>query len=423
MSPGTPGLSPVLDALVQKGLFDRLPVTFSTFFFDQIKDWDLLFPAERSYYERLFSLLDRSDPDEVNKLFAPMLAAEQRMGVNEKVWPRRTFTLEQVDLLNRNAHYPEWRKAVAQVFSQLDPILDEEVARRGHARVVIVLSPADLPVGPDRMWTRLSKTGKRVALELPGEPADYVSLLLTGSPSSAKQVSLLDLCAKARPQDRYAAWSIDAAGGVTALSHEPRVVRFSYTQLQQYRTRLMTEVQKAIDTEQIRGPRQLGARLRQMKIRASEGAIGNDPVLAEFARAVLLTGNGTLLLNNTFVEWAAVQAVRRARPTLTAISFGIRNKVKPFSSLLIYTDQEGASPVPTQADVLGSYVDLEIFYEYVWQEFGKYPEYRGNTAFLFVGDGLDEMHVIGPKDLPLLDTKKPLSLDRVFETLREWMAV
>ena len=160
-----------------------------------------------------------------------------------------------------------------------------------------------------------------------------------------------------------------------------------------------------------------------MKIRADEGEIGKDQVLGEFARAVLLAGNGTLLLNNTFVEWAAMQAVRRARPTMTAISFGIRNKVKPFSSLLIYTDQETASPVPTQADVLGSYVDLEIFYQYVWQEFGKYAEYRGNTAFLFVGEGLDEMLVMGPPDFPLLRASKPVPLPSVFRQTKEWMSV
>ena len=47
---------------VDKGLFERLPVSFSAFCFDQIKDWDLLFPHERGYFQRLFALLDRSDP-------------------------------------------------------------------------------------------------------------------------------------------------------------------------------------------------------------------------------------------------------------------------------------------------------------------------------------------------------------------------
>ena len=49
-------------------------------------------------------------------------------------------------------------------------------------------------------------------------------------------------------------------------------------------------------------------------------------VLRAFVRDVLLTGNGTLFVNNTFVEWAAVQALRRAQPeesvTEIAMSWG-----------------------------------------------------------------------------------------------------
>ena len=95
-----------------------------------------------------------------------------------------------------------------------------------------------------------------------------------------------------------------------------------------------------------------------MKILAEEGSLASDTILAEFARAVLLAGNGTLLINNTFVEWATVQAIRRARPSITISAFGVRNKMKPFSSLLIYADQEKSSPIPTQVDTLGTYVDL-----------------------------------------------------------------
>ena len=59
--PATPPVSPALQKLLDKGLLDRLPVSFSAFCFDQMKDWALLFPAERSYYERLFGMLDYTD--------------------------------------------------------------------------------------------------------------------------------------------------------------------------------------------------------------------------------------------------------------------------------------------------------------------------------------------------------------------------
>src|SRR5881396_1750510 len=102
-------VSPLLQRLIDGGLLDRLPVTFGTFFFDQIKEWDLLFPSEQNYFERLFGLLDRSEPKVVEELFAPLRRLEPVMGVNEQVWPKRRFTLDQVDFLNRNAHYAEWR--------------------------------------------------------------------------------------------------------------------------------------------------------------------------------------------------------------------------------------------------------------------------------------------------------------------------
>jgi hypothetical protein len=125
---------------------------------------------------------------------------------------------------------------------------------------------------------------------------------------------------------------------------------------------LVTHILK---TQDVRGPRQLLAKLKDLKIRPSEGDMGRDPVLAEFTRATLLSGNGTLLINNTFVEWSTLQAVRRARPSLTVASFGIRNKIKPFTSLLIYADQDISNPIPTQMDTLGTYVDLEIFDQFI----------------------------------------------------------
>jgi hypothetical protein len=196
------------------------------------------------------------------------------------------------------------------------------------------------------------------------------------------------------------------------------VVGLDYEALAAYRQRLMDDVRHVVEKEQIRGPRELGARLRKMKILASEGGLSSDAVLAEFARAVLLAGNGTLLINNTFVEWATVQAIRRARPSMVIAAFGVRNKLKPFSSLLIYADQDKSSPIPTQVDTLGTYVDLEVFYQYIWQEFEKYAEYRRNTVHIFAAEGMDEALIIAPPDFKLPDKIAP---EKLTAAAREWM--
>jgi hypothetical protein len=412
-------LSPTLQALVDKGLFDRLPPTFSTFFFEKLQEWETLFPAERGYHERLFSLIDRSDAALVEKLFEPLRRIEHDMGINEKSWPRRHFTLDQVDFLNRSAHYPEWRKAISDIFAHLDPVLEEEIERQGRARLVIVIAPAELPVGPDRMWLRIRQHGKRVPIAPPEDVADYLPLLLTGAARKEAAPSISARCALAK--EPYAAWSIEAGGALSDSGDPGALVALSYDKLREYRARLTAEVSHILKTQDVRGPRELLAKLKELKIQATEGDVGRDPVLAEFTRATLLSGNGTLLINNTFVEWSTVQAVRRARPSATVVSFGIRNKVKPFTSLLIFADQETSSPIPTQMDTLGTYVDLEIFYQYIWQEFERYAEYRRNTAYLFVGEGMDEMLAIAPPDFPLLTATQPVKLAQVFGTMKDWM--
>ena len=418
-----PKVSPALQTLLDKGLLEHLPVSFSAFCIDQMREWELLFPAERHYYERLFGLLDRSSPQSVDRLFASIRELEPKMGVNDKTWPAGRFTLEQVDFLNRNPFYPEWRRAVAAVFAELDPVLDSEIARGGHARLVIVIAPADLPMDPARMWTRLTHRGKRVAIQSPERAEEFLPLLLTGD-KQGRAATIADRFVAGKNGGPYTSWMVESGAALSSLgTNSPSVVKCSYTVLDSYRKRLMREVQHVVESQEVAGPRQLSARLKQLKILSSEGHLAKDPILAEFARAILLSGNGTLLINNTFVEWATIQAVRRARPSVAIVGFGIRNKVKPFSNLLIYTDQDSANPIPSQMDTLGSYVDLEVFHQYIWQEFDKYAEYRNNTAFLFVGEGMEEALVIAPPDFPLLATAGPFSLSDIFHHMNDWLGV
>lgn len=416
--------SPIIKKLLDAGFFDQLPRTFSTYCFDQIKDWDLLFEAEQSYFERFFGLLGRSEPALVQELFAQLRKVEKKMGINEKVWPKREFTLDQVDFLNRSSLYPEWRRVIADIFSRLNPLLEEEVARSGRPRLVVVTCPADLPVGPDRMWTRFRGEGRRVRLALPTdeEVKDFLPQLLTGAKLSSGRQTLAESYAREKAKSPHEVWVVEAGSQLSALmTSSQRFVKLSYERLLPYRTRLMAEVDRLVKTQDIPGPRQLGAKLKQLKVLASEAEAATDPALAEFLRSVLLSGNGTLLINNTFVEWATIQAVRRAKPHLMLVSFGIRNKVKPFSSLLIYTEQETTTPIPTQADTLGSYVDLEVFTHYIWMEFEKYPEYRRNTVYYFVGEAMDEMLLLAPPDFPLANAEQPVSLQGLFSLAKDWL--
>lgn len=168
----------------------------------------------------------------------------------------------------------------------------------------------------------------------------FLPRLLTGDNRNAQQKTLPELYAAGKANSPHDAWMVEAGRALSTLTttSPTGLVKLSYEALQEYRRRLMKEVDKVLKTQDIPGPRQLGAKLKQLRVLPSENEAASDQVLAEFMRSVLLSGNGTLLINNTFVEWATVQAVRR-KPSVAVISFGVRNKIKPFSSLLIYTEQ------------------------------------------------------------------------------------
>ena len=109
---------------------------------------------------------------------------------------------------------------------------------------------------------------------------------------------------------------------------------------------------------------------------------------------MLLTGNGTLFVNNTFVEWAAVQALRRAQPRILVTRFGVRDKLKPFSSLLLFSQPRASDQIPLLEDPVGSFVDAEQLSYYVWLNAEKSPAYRTRTLYLFLAEGIDEMLAI-----------------------------
>jgi len=74
-------------------------------------------------------------------------------------------------------------------------------------------------------------------------------------------------------------------------------------------------------------------------------------------------------------------------------------------------------------DMLGSYVDLEILYQYVWHQFEKFPEYPNKTAYLFAGDGLDQMFIIAPSGFLSKLPTAPAPLAKVNRLMKDWLSL
>ena len=180
----------------------------------------------------------------------------------------------------------------------------------------------------------------------------------------------------------------------TGASAVPTSTGLSYDRLRGYRDDLTRALYEKIQAG-VESPQAFAAYARSLRIAPRPGALRHAPdVVQAFVRDLFLTGNGTLFVNNTFVEWAAVQAIRRAEPRLLVARYGVRDKMKPFSSLLLFSQPRASDQIPEIEDPVGSFIDVEQLSHYVWLNAEKSPAYRQRTLHLLLAEGIDEMLAI-----------------------------
>jgi hypothetical protein len=150
--------------------------------------------------------------------------------------------------------------------------------------------------------------------------------------------------------------------------------------------------------------------------------VASDPAIQEFVRALFLSGNGALIFGNSFVEWAASEVIRRARPRFLAVRFGVRSKPKPFTSVAVFENPDRVNPLPSVDDEAGSATDAQILAAYIWYSALRYEEYRRSTVCICLAGSLSEAYVVAPPDFALGQTPGPISIDVMAESLRTWIA-
>ena len=110
----------------------------------------------------------------------------------------------------------------------------------------------------------------------------------------------------------------------------------------------------------VESPQAFAAYASSLQIVPPAGTLLYAPdILLAFVRDVLISGDGTLLMNNTFVEWAAIQALRRAQPRILVTRFGVRDRLKPFSSMVLFSQPRATDQIPVAQDPVGSFIDVE----------------------------------------------------------------
>jgi hypothetical protein len=75
--------------------------------------------------------------------------------------------------------------------------------------------------------------------------------------------------------------------------------------------------------------------------------------------------------------------LRRAQPQVLVAGFGLRQKLKPFSSVVLFEDQNASNPVRDEVDPAGSLIDALFLSHYVHLAAQGLAPYQGRTLTLF----------------------------------------
>ena len=419
------------DAL-RRGLLTRLPLTFLPFVNQQLHEWDYLFPNERKSNERLLLYVDSLSPQRSAALFSEVARIEDRMGIRQWNFSTDGQTIENASELARSPYFQEWRHAVQAVFDASDnhTLETNPATNKPRNRMIVLDIPRALPIEEAGAWRHWQGFGTRVKLEpfvagTSQSALDNILVQLIGCATVAgPEQKSLESSTQISPADT---WVIDGAKSLVDafIAHAPsvpsRAFLLSYDRLDGFRETFSRELNSM--RKNLANADSVFDQLRKIDVLPlCPPEVALDPAVREFVRALFLSGNGAMIFGNSFVEWAASEVIRRARPRFLAVRFGVRSKPKPFTSVAVFENPDRVNPLPSVDDEAGSATDAQILAAYIWYSALRYEEYRRSTVCICLAGSLSEAYVVAPPDFALGQTSGPISIDVMAESLRSWIA-
>jgi hypothetical protein len=423
-----------LKEALDKGLLKRMPLTFLPFVNQQLSEWDYLFPNERQSVERLLLYVASLNSEESSDLFRNVVQIEEKMGVSHWQFSTSEQTIQNSSELARSPYFQEWRGAVQAVFDAADRYaLNTKAPVKPRNRLVLLNIPQPLPLDPSTPWRRWQGIGKPVDVDLAilGKSQGALEFLLAGiaAEGNGPPKGLLDTTrrsSESRPADT---WVVEAGRSLIdsvlkrdpSTSTAPKSILLSNDRLESYRQSFSHEMNTM--SKDLADADAVFDRLRKVDVTPwCPPEVAADPAVREFVRSLYLSGNGAVIFGNSFVEWSASEAFRRARPSFLAAKFGLRAKPKPFTGVAVFDNPDQVNPAPSVDDLPGSAKDVEMLALYVWLAAIRYPEYQSSTACVCLAESISQAYVVAPPDFPLWREKYPVPLQRLKALLSAWIA-
>jgi len=369
-------------------LIRRLPATFGPALNDQLRQSELLFPAERRQLEAQLKWLSVLPRAEFDRLFAPLLEIESRMDLR---WDSSAsgMSVHDVGVLARSPLYPQWRTEVERVFARIDAAAEQPGELQNLPRLLVCVLPAGVPLTDQPLWPDLSAEGTWLSLDRP-----FGQMLPQFAAAIAKRA-----CPPALEEDERT-WVFECDARFATLAGAAVLSWADLASLRREFLRRLNAVHRDLHSVD-----QTSEELRRIDIGRLVGPeIASNPRRREFLRSLLLSGNGSLVFCNSFVQWGASEAFRRAQPQVLLASFGIRQKLKPFSSVVLFEDQNRSNPAPDEGDPPGSLVDALLLSKYVYLAVQRVVRHPEQTLTLMAACDLNRVLVLGPaKPAPATD--------------------
>jgi hypothetical protein len=399
----------------------RLPLTMRPALNQQVSRWDDLFPFEQKRTSEFLRGVSLFTPAELDALTHALRELESQMGVAHWNFSVEADTMENASQLARSPYYAAWRSEVQKIFSAIETkTRDFAALEPSRGRLILLVLPDSLPISS--IVAGKSWDPRGVELRVDGDARRICELALRG-PSA-----LPPLVASQTGADPSIAsadcWIIDAdatLGKFLGAPNQTPASLLQYGVLKKFRDQFLAQVNTV--PKDIEATDQILARVRRQNWDAWwPASMTGQNRLRSFVVELFLSGNGALIFSNAFVQWAASEALRRARPRLVIGRFGVRTKPKPFTSIAIFENQQKISAMPDLADPGGSAVDALILARYIWLSALRFPE-RRDTCCLCVAEASHSVYLIAPEaQRPNWSSDRPVTPEEICAWMRSTLA-
>lgn len=367
-------------------VLQQLPISFVSFLFKELIEFDWKFPAEQSFLRDQLAYLEHFQPSELRS----EMAALRQLHLSVE--------LENFDWINRSADFLDKLSAYLWATHQIDAF---RAAADQYIKGVHAFRPREtLPMprlGVVMIGQGVAETKYRLFRKLRRQ-GTYFTRLRSES-GSATILSFAAQRASAHPIP-FAHWYVD---GGKLLSGGEGLTCISYDLLRPVRAQLAKRMQNAFESPSF-GPEALRTTLVRLKAE-DLGLLGSGPdgLLNRFQVNLLTEGSGTQVFSTTFVQWTIREVYRRAEPLTLVARFAPRARSQDMSYLLASVQTDGST------DPEESLIDADMGAWYSWLNQQRLPE-ADRAGFLAWYENHREAVAIGPPFAPGAENHDAISM-------------